>query len=50
MLSYLGAFYSGGGKITEHIDQAGGEDTAQFAARAIELAVQALQNAPGEVQ
>ena len=50
MLSYLGALYGGGGKITERIDQAGGEGTAQFAARAIELAVQALQDAPGEVQ
>lgn len=50
MLSYQGALYGGGGKITERIDQAGGEGTAQFAARAIELAVQALQDAPGEVQ
>lgn len=50
MLSYLGAFYGGGGKITERIDQAGGEGTARFVARAIELAVQALQDAPGEVQ
>ena len=50
MLSCQGALYGGGGKITEHIDQAGGEGTARFVARAIEFAVQALQDAPGEVQ
>lgn len=50
MLSYLGALYSGGGRITESIDQAGGRGTAQFAARAIEVAVKALQNAPDAVQ
>ena len=29
--------YSGGGSITENIDAAGGEGTAEFAAKAIEI-------------
>ncbi len=34
-LAALGKLYSGGGALTESIDQSGGEGTAAFAARSI---------------
>ncbi len=37
ILGALGKMYSGGGDLTEHIDKVGGEGTAVFAARAIEI-------------
>ena len=37
ILSGLGAMYSAGGERTENIDRAGGEGSALFAARAIEI-------------
>lgn len=37
ILAGLGKMYSGGGSITENIDNASGEGTADFAARAIEF-------------
>lgn len=37
ILSGLGKMYSGGGSMTENIDAAGGEGTAQFVAEAIDL-------------
>ena len=37
ILAGLGKMYSGGGSITENIDAAGGEGTAEFAAKAIEI-------------
>ncbi|MDO4623324.1 MAG: MerR family transcriptional regulator [Eubacteriales bacterium] len=37
ILSALGKMYSGGGDFTENIDQVGGEGTAVFVARAIEI-------------
>ena len=36
ILSSLGVMYAGGGDFTAHIDQAGGEGTAEFAHKAIE--------------
>lgn len=36
-LAALGKMYSGGGALTESIDQSGGEGTAAFAARAISI-------------
>lgn len=37
ILSGLGRMYSGGGEFTENIDKAGGEGTADFTAKAIEV-------------
>lgn len=37
ILAGLGKMYSGGGEFTENIDRAGGEGTAEFAAKAIEI-------------
>lgn len=37
MLQMLGKMYSGGGSITENIDKAGGEGTADFVAKAIDF-------------
>lgn len=37
ILSSLGRMYSGGGDFTENIDKMGGEGTAYFVAKAIEL-------------
>ena len=37
ILSGLGCMYSGGGEFTENIDKAGGEGTADFTAKAIEI-------------
>ena len=37
ILSGLGKMYAGGGDFTTGIDQIGGEGTAEFAARAIEI-------------
>ncbi len=37
ILSSLGKMYSGGGSMTENIDAAGGEGTAQFVTKAIEI-------------
>ncbi len=37
ILSSLGSMYSGGGTMTENIDRAGGEGTAEFADRAIRI-------------
>lgn len=37
ILVHLGKMYSGGGSMTENIDAAGGEGTAEFAAKAIEI-------------
>ena len=37
ILSCLGQMYSGGGEFTENIDKAGGEGTAEFSAKAIEI-------------
>ena len=37
ILSCLGKMYSGGGEFTENIDKAGGEGTAEFSAKAIEI-------------
>lgn len=37
ILAGLGKMYNGGGTFTENIDNAGGEGTADFAARAIEI-------------
>lgn len=37
ILSSLGKMYSGGGSMTENIDNAGGEGTAEFASNAIEF-------------
>lgn len=37
ILSGLGRMYSGGGEFTENIDKAGGEGTAEFTAKAIEI-------------
>ena len=37
ILAGLGKMYSGGGDITENIDEAGGEGTAEFSAKAIEI-------------
>ena len=37
ILAGLGKMYSGGGSITENIDAAGGEGTAEFVAKAIEI-------------
>lgn len=37
ILAGLGKMYSGGGSITENIDAAGGDDTAVFSAKAIEI-------------
>ena len=36
ILKSLGKMYSGGGSITENIDNAGGKGTAEFVAKAIE--------------
>lgn len=37
ILAYLGKMYSGGGSMTENIDEAGGEGTAEFVTKAIEI-------------
>jgi len=37
ILSGLGRMYAGGGEFTENIDKAGGEGTAEFTAKAIEI-------------
>lgn len=37
ILSGLGRMYNGGGEFTENIDKAGGEGTADFTAKAIEI-------------
>ena len=37
ILAGLGKMYSGGGSITENIDEAGGVGTAEFVAKAIEI-------------
>ncbi len=37
ILKILGKMYSGGGSITENIDDAGGKGTAEFVAKAIEI-------------
>lgn len=37
ILRGLGKIYSGGGEITKNIDEYGGEGTAEFVARAIEI-------------
>ncbi len=37
ILKYLGDMYAGGGSMTENIDKAAGEGTAQFCAEAIEV-------------
>ncbi len=37
ILLSLGRLYNGGGKMTENIDKAGGEGTAEFASKAIEI-------------
>lgn len=37
ILAALGKMYSGGGALSESIDQAGGEGTAMFVARAIDI-------------
>ena len=37
ILQGLGQMYAGGGSMTENIDAAGGEGTAQFAHEAIEI-------------
>ena len=37
ILSQLGQMYAGGGSMTENIDKAGGDGTAAFAYRAIEI-------------
>lgn len=37
ILAGLGRMYNGGGEFTENIDNAGGEGTAEFTARAIEI-------------
>lgn len=37
ILSGLGRMYSGGGEFTENIDKAGGEGTAEFTTKAIEI-------------
>ena len=37
ILGYLGRMYSGGGSMTENIDKAGGEGTAEFVHKAIEI-------------
>lgn len=37
ILSCLGKMYAGGGEFTQNIDRAGGEGTAEFASRAIEI-------------
>ena len=37
ILKILGKMYSGGGSITENIDEAGGKGTAEFVAKAIEI-------------
>lgn len=37
ILQSLGVLYSGGGRMTENIDKAGGEGTAAFAQQAIEV-------------
>ena len=37
ILSGLGHMYNGGGEFTENIDKAGGEGTADFTAKAIEI-------------
>ena len=37
ILSGLGHMYAGGGEFTENIDKAGGEGTAEFVAKAIEI-------------
>ena len=37
ILSCLGKMYSGGGEFTENIDKAGGEGTAEFSEKAIEI-------------
>ena len=37
ILAGLGKMYSGGGEITENIDRSGGQGTADFAAKAIEV-------------
>ena len=37
ILSGLGRMYNGGGEFTENIDKAGGEGTAEFTAKAIEI-------------
>lgn len=37
ILSSLGEMYASGGEMTENIDKAGGEGTAAFAAKAIEI-------------
>ena len=37
ILSGLGKMYAGGGEFTKNIDSYGGEGTAEFASRAIEI-------------
>ena len=37
ILAGLGQMYTAGGEMTDNIDRAGGEGTAAFAARAIEI-------------
>ncbi len=37
ILNYLGKMYAGGGSMTENIDAAGGEGTAEFVSKAIEI-------------
>ncbi len=37
ILGYLGRMYSGGGSMTENIEKAGGEGTAEFVHKAIEI-------------
>ena len=37
ILTVLGSMYDGGGEMTENIDHAGGEGTAEFAAQAIKV-------------
>ena len=36
-MTALGSMYDGGGEMTENIDHAGGEGTAEFAAQAIKV-------------
>ena len=37
ILASLGKMYAGGGSMTENIDKVGGEGTAEFACKAIEI-------------
>ena len=46
ILSGLGKMYAGGGDFTTNIDRFGGEGTAEFAHRAIEIYCKGLQKKP----